>query len=178
MTRFAMTGLLLLLPALGLAACGGGDAGTGVPAGYKSVEIGGMRLILPADLPVDDSPSDGSLFIARPPGVLAQHPRVGGKETTSDESFLNVVSDIAGVNTSGLKDFAKVSDVALDVPGSDVAHRVVNTFLAGEQEDIPTTRTTVVAKKGKRYFLLTAVVPDSKRGELNVDTIVKSLELT
>jgi hypothetical protein len=178
MTRFAMTGLLLLIPAFGLAACGGAEAGSDVPAGYKRVETGGVRLVLPTGLPVDEAPPDGSLFIARPPGVLAEHPRVGAKADTSDEEFLNVVSDIGGVNTEGLKNFEKVSDDEVHVAGSDVAHRVVNTFLAGEQEDIPTTRTTIVAKKDKQYVLLTVVVPDSKRGELNVDTIVKSLELT
>jgi hypothetical protein len=178
MTRFALTGLLLLIPALGLAACGGDDAGADVPAGYQRVEVGGLRFVLPSGLPIDKSPGDGSLFIARRPGVLAQQARVVAGVDTSDSEFLNVVANITAENTNGLKDFHPVSDVAIDIPGSDAAHRVVTTFLSGEKLDVPTTRTTVVAKKGKQFFQFTVAVPDSKRGELNVDTIVKSLELT
>jgi hypothetical protein len=175
MTRVITIGLLLL--SLGLAiGCGSGDSDA--PAGYTSTEIGGLRFVLPEDLSVDESPDDGSLFIARAPGALARQARVVASTEESDSPFLNVVGDIRTVNTSGVRNFRPVSDSEVEVPGSDDAHRVVLTFGAGERGEIPTTRTTIVIRKGKRYFLFSVVTPDAKRDELDVDAIVRSLELT
>lgn len=176
MTRIVLTVLLLLL-LLGLST-GCGDGGSGVPGGYKRVEIGGLRFVLPENLPVDESPADGSLFVARRPGVLAQQPRVVGVTETSDSEFLNVVANIREVNTSGVRDYRPVSDVEVEVPGSDDARRLVTTFGAGERGEIPTTRTLIVARKGKRHFLFAVATPDAKRDTLDVDTILGSLELT
>jgi hypothetical protein len=178
MTRIAMTGLLLLLP-LGLAV-GCGDGGSDVPAGYKRVEIGGLRFVLPSDLPVDEQPDDGELFVASKPGKLVMQPRVVASAENSDSEFLNVVGNIREVNTFGVRKFDPVSDVAIDVPGSDGAHRLVHTYVTGDKggPDVPTTTTTVVMHKGKRFFIFTIAIPDAKRDELDAGPIVRSLELT
>ena len=126
-----MTGLLLLLP-LGLA-IGCGDSGSDVPAGYKRVEIGGLRFVVPSDLPVDEHPDGGELFIASRQGKLVMQPRVVGSVDTSPATLLQVVADIRDVNTFGLRDFKPVSDTELDIPGSEGAHRVVQTYITGDK---------------------------------------------
>jgi hypothetical protein len=169
---------LLLLVAFGLViGCGGRDDGAPVPVGYERVELDGMRFVLPSGLPVDEHPHDGSLFIAREAGTLAEQPRVVASVEMSDGTFLNAVADVRDVNVSGVRDFRPRSDVAFDVPGSDEARRLVVTFRSGENGDIPTTRTTIVARKGKHFYLFSVVIPDAKRGELDAEVIVHSLEL-
>ena len=178
MMRAAMTGLLLLFP-LGLAVgCGGGNDDADVPAGYVSVELDGMRFVLPKGLPIDEEPDDGALFIARKAGTLAAEPRVVGQVRQSGATLLQAVAQVRNVNVSGVRDFKPRSDVEFDVPGSDEARRVTITFLSGDDNDIPTTRTTVVAKKGDQFYLFSVAVPDARRGEMDADTIAESLELT
>ena len=107
-------------------------------------------------------------------------PRVVGSVDTSPATLLQVVADIRDVNTFGLRDFKPVSDTELDIPGSEGAHRVVQTYITGDKggPDVPTTATTVVMHKGKRFFIFTIAIPDAKRDELDAGPIVRSLELT
>jgi hypothetical protein len=173
--------MLLLIPLGLMTACGdSGDNGADVPTGYKRVESGGLRFVVPTAFRVDDDRESGDLFVASPPGTLARQPRVVGTKGTSfgAPSFASDVANLRDVNTTAVGRYTPVSDGKFEVPGSDEGYRIVTTFDAGVDRDVPSRRVLIVARKGTTVYQLAIVIPDAKRGSLDADLVARSLELT
>jgi len=129
---------------------------------------------------VDGHSGGGDLFVASPPGTLALQPRIVGTRSTSlgAGTFSSDVANLRDVNTTRRGHYTPVSDGAFDVPGSDEGYRIVTTFDAGPDRDVPTRRVLIVARKGTTVYQLAIVVPDAKGDAADADVIARSLELT
>ncbi|MEA2156505.1 MAG: hypothetical protein QOE11_2645 [Solirubrobacteraceae bacterium] len=173
-----------------LAGCGSSDAPSSgsqrsgaAPASYKRVVNSGMSFTLPPSLPFDKAPPGiNTAFLARKPGVLTQQPRViGSVLDVGDSPFADVVTAMHKPTSDRIREFQTTSDVAVDVPGAAEAHRFVQKYVAVGRHgdpDTPTNGVTVLARKGKKVYVLAVLVPASRTGDLDAGAVAQSLRLT